>query len=414
MRNALILGGGEVGLALAADLSGEVQSLGVHCRRASSAEAAQRRLSRRGARTEGRFSWGDLFIPNTPLVVGGKIIDAAMTERDCRERLMSRPAAGHRHRLGEVAAGWDTVIDCTNAATSLADPVVYRSLRQVCGCGGAPNCPACEGLALRALRHYVVSLDTLLRKRQVARYVKVSTTGLGAMGLDVPFTHGDVAQEVLSPALWEKVDLAGALHNHLWALRRTFPGRVSLVIPAACVGFPSEPTWIPLPGDATSGVPGGERPREAPAIWLGEGRLYSRDEMLVLSSPWLMGSITAEEVSESVRELLRGDTASDLLNAMSDAALWRTDRGAKARAETSRMLAQGGPADAVAFGALGPVIAVLLIELHAVRAAMTGQAIGRSREMEALAMSAAAVAALRADAHRAERDAAAEPQLVAR
>ena len=87
--------------------------------------------------------------------------------------------------------------------------------------------------------NFVYSLKLVMEDFKVKKYLKVSTTGLGGMGMNMPYTHGDTPKSSLSFALMGKISAAGVLHQLLWNLSHTTHHNISLLIPATFVGYDS-------------------------------------------------------------------------------------------------------------------------------------------------------------------------------
>ena len=79
---------------------------------------------------------------------------------------------------------------------------------------------------------FVYSLRYSIEKYKVSKYIKVSTTGLGGMGINMPYTHGDNPKLQLSSALMGKISASGVLHQLLWNLSHIKGMNISLIIPS--------------------------------------------------------------------------------------------------------------------------------------------------------------------------------------
>lgn len=121
------------------------------------------------------------------------------------------------------------VIDCINTATQVAyngfssDP--FRS----------------TGIGMFVLLRYYQALNIILDKKnnstfgwnKTIDYYKVGTTGVGGMGLNLPFTHGE---EKPSISLLKKIAFAGAQTNLLFAIKNNhFSSKISQIVPAASI-----------------------------------------------------------------------------------------------------------------------------------------------------------------------------------
>ncbi|GGY15964.1 hypothetical protein GCM10010384_22380 [Streptomyces djakartensis] len=343
----LVVGAGLIGTDVARALSADHEVI-LHGRRRASVEQAAQEV---GVPPD-RAWYGDLVA-----------MDGGLTNLDGKCVQDDAEAQG-AWALGALvrSIGPTVVVDATNIATSSADHLIF---------GPAAGQSAVDGdlgleNAAKAVRGRAMELHRLLRSGSLIRYLRISTTGLGARGLEVPFTHGD-AGSWMSPALWHKVLFAGMEHQVLWALARSYPGRVNLVIPAAFVGFEQ---MAPL----VEGITAGES-AEVDLLAAGEDRSYTAEELAVLSSPFQMGAVTREDVTEAVLAVLTGsDTSRDVTRAMTEAALGPTVEGYVARNHIIRWLRspRDGRAPLLTSGALGRRVSRGLILLAALKASWEG------------------------------------------
>jgi hypothetical protein len=340
---ALVLGAGQIGVAAAAALRDDF-IVHVHCRRPESATAAAREIDVPVDRTW----YGDLAFGENDL--GGITLLHAGSAG--AERAVDGGVAGHRIRLLIDAVRPDVVVDAMNIATTAASAVsVGRE-------GMQPSPEAAIGIGAQMLCNRAVALHRALRGG-VRSYVRISTTGTGRRGLELPFTHGD-SGSFMSPALWRKILFSGIEHQLLWALARTFPGQVRLVVPAAFVGFED---WDRM---SNSGSDGGQEP----TVRAGEDKSYTAAEIAVLSSHRQMGAVTREEVAGAVHEIVTGRSFNhDMLSAMSNAALWSSYAGLTARDFVLNWMQRSTAADQlqVASGSLGDRVSFALLVLRLLR-----------------------------------------------
>ena len=243
------------------------------------------------------------------------------------------------------------VVDCTNVATQLSSI--------------PPNASSSGGwldTVLTAMTRHVESLHAYLGGNADARYVRVSTTGLGGMGLNMPFTHGDAADEILSGNLWRKVIIAGALHQMLWTLERAHPGRVRLVVPAGMVGF-EEPTS----GSVLVGA--------------GEGRAYTQQDVRLMTHASMMGLISKETVAASVLDNLVGSPAAvDLISCTHEGLLHPMTDPMLVDGEIGRHF-NGPDVTPVSSGNLGSRVAEDLDAVHSILAAAPGMTLARASQL---------------------------------
>jgi len=244
------------------------------------------------------------------------------------------------------------------------------------------------------------------------RYVKVHTSGLGGMGFNIQYTHGDTGEPGLSTKLLGKVCATGSLTQLLMTLAHTPGCDVRVVVPATLIGWGEpdtatirgvrqrwdvtppafEPGVLPLvdtgelvPCDgsltlrdalATSSrrVAQTGQELEVPYLSSGENNPYAAEDITAITALGQMGCVTKEEVSRATLECVAGDSRYDLLTAM-DAALLLPSHAAAV--ERDRLLqgirAQkraGSPhgLPSVSLGNLGPMTAKLLYEIEIIRA----------------------------------------------
>ena len=343
--SALIIGAGQVGAAVGALLLERgVARLCLHTLSKGElvralAEVANTKVDVRSA--ELWMSWGDLFRPGEA-TVGIERSDGVVLE-----------GRGHRRLL------WltdhfkpDLVVDATNSATTLAQ--AGTSSRH-----GDKRARGLIGRALDANRRFYVDVLEMLTTRAVRKYVKVSTTALGGLGLDMKFTHGDAPESVLSRATWLKLFISGAQHQITWAIARAHDGSVSVVIPAACVGF--EGLEVLTVRD-NSGY-------TFPVVRAGENSVYALQELLALTGPGQMSVITKEEVASHVLHCLGHGCLYDMIRALETTAMWGTEEGRSARDSVVARLRETEVSQgvrSVATGNLGPAVAAALLELSVI------------------------------------------------
>lgn len=338
----LVIGAGQIGTAIAQELRDQ-HDVVLHCRRASSV----RRASEETGVSPDRCWHGDLLAVDNPMT---KLSDGspATTRVDDSRDVESRVSA----RLEQLvdASGARLVVDATNVATSSAD--LWN--------GAERSSPASWSMDVAAgvVRGRALTLHRLLRAGRVERYVRISTTGLASRGLELPFTHGDGSDGMMSAGLWAKLFFAGMEHQALWALARSFPGRVAVVVPAAFVGFEGFDALVDAISDG--------RPPESGTVAAGEDRAYTAEEVAVASSRLQFGALTTAEVARSTRAVLGGSTRFDLLEAMSAHAIRPSAAGAAAREHIVAWL-RDAPSDLVASGALGHRTTQALVALRSLR-----------------------------------------------
>jgi hypothetical protein len=301
----------------------------------------------------------------TSLVVDEREILAPSSGGDIFEFFSGKVAQDRFERIISLTRV-HLIVDCLNLATQLSDPHAWpsalSSLKE-------PAVRESVGLAisLAAMKGHSIALDEWLFQKTEAAYVKVSTTGLGRRGLEIPFTHGDTGDR-LSPNLWRKLFVAGVNHQLLWALSRTFPSRVHIIVPAAFVGF-----------ENIEDVLEKDRPTVFDTVQAGEDRSYTSEEIAVISSHHQMGTVTKEEVAVAVVDTLVGTRKDvDLLSALNSAVIPPSTQGRAQRQLVLDRLRQGSlSTGVVASGSLGERVDFALKtlrELHATHG--TGRSLG--------------------------------------
>ncbi|WP_158712371.1 hypothetical protein [Streptomyces sp. NRRL F-5135] len=451
-KRILIIGAGEVGNAVAEDLvnRSDPAEIIIHTSRQRTMDMRISHLKEMaGPRTLLTGSWGDIFAPyeltrrsrseindrNVRLALAEFFLQpsgAAQLRRTTIYELISR----HRPHI---------IIDAVNSAsvcTYTEDPhQTYGELLDLArgtGCSRSAEAPAelpavtpdiadvatdaLLSLSTPILHRYVDSLRRAMADFQVERFIKVSTTGLGGMGYNCPYTHGSVTESGLSGALVGKIGSAGVLHQLLWNLHHTAGCDVRLVIPAALIGWESvrhgaytsrgRPVAVqdcarPLPlhldrplGEhaAASSVtePAAEDEPSAEMVHVpaGDNSTYSRAEMSLSTALGQFESVTREEVAAVVLDTLLGSTRFDLFTAMDTASLQPSYLAAQMRTSTltaMRQLEKAYDRPSIVSGNLGPTISKDLLELHVLCTAAGSLEQVRTMSTPVLASSASAL-----------------------
>lgn len=236
------------------------------------------------------------------------------------------------------------------------------------------------------LINFVYSLKYGIETYGVEKYVKVSTTGLGGMGLNMPYTHGDNPKINLSSALMGKIAASGILHQLLWNLEHTMGNNVSLVIPGTFVGYDSvkkEPIETdkgllfkrraPRPyklkngreieyNDAVT-----KEYLEFPVVRAGENHVYSKDELDTLTAIGQMEGITKEEVADRAIDCIRGRSSNDIFVALDNAMLKPTYLGREMIYDIDRQFKENDYKYGLATGNLGITTSKKIYELSIIK-----------------------------------------------
>ena len=237
--------------------------------------------------------------------------------------------------------------------------------------------------------NFVYSLKLVMEDFKIKKYLKVSTTGLGGMGMNMPYTHGDTPKASLSFALMGKISAAGVLHQLLWNLSHTTHYNISLLIPSTFVGYDStkfepietdmglikkvdNPKKIKIKdGDILTYSKGiCDEYLEFPVVRAGENHVYSLYELSVLTAVGQMEAITKEEVANAAMEDICGKANRNMLNYMDSGMLTSTFAGKvmveKIKSEI-KLLMQKNNSTSIATGNLGVTVAKRLYELHIIK-----------------------------------------------
>lgn len=239
--------------------------------------------------------------------------------------------------------------------------------------------------------NFVYSLKLAMEEFGIQKYLKVSTTGLGGMGMNMPYTHGDTPKSALSYALMGKVSAAGVLHQLLWSLSHTNGLNISLIVPSTYVGYDSA-KFEPIETDvglikklegfenkiltmgeklAYSDKKENSKYLEFPVVRAGENHVYSLYELNALTAVGQMEAITKEEVADAAIEDILGRSKKNLLNYMDAGTLGPTFAG-RVMSEKSKKelmtLMKDHNVTSIATGNLGATVAKELYELYLIKA----------------------------------------------
>ena len=279
----------------------------------------------------------------------------------------------------------DLIIDAINTATVLGN-AYNPEYNFLCYQNNAKDC--CKKLMVddytTKIVNFVYCLKYCLENHEVKKYVKVSTTGLGGMGINMPYTHGDNPKYQLSSALMGKMAASGVLHQLLWNLSHENNIDVSLVIPGCFVGYDSvmsEPieTEKGLLKKRRNITPisindckvleynkniASDEYLEFPVVRAGENHVYSKCELEVLTAIGQMEAITKEEVAMRVMECLYSGSIHDVLKALDGAMLQPTYSGRKMIEKLRNKLEEYNITNGIATGNLGGTLSKYLYELY--------------------------------------------------
>lgn len=211
----------------------------------------------------------------------------------------------------------DVIIDCVNTATITA----YISKNKTAGLYFDKI-----DLGLKLLFKYYQHLNCLFSSKEntVKEYIKIGTSGIGGMGFDIPFTHGE---EKPSNQLLMKIAIAGAQTMLLFALKNTKNFPIIKEIKPATAIFDTEPKETKLRDITNRELQitniGGLNKKDIliadnriqPDIYMdgGESGYYSLDEFRVLTNPTQMGLVSSQTVAKIVYDEMMGFSNRDVL-----------------------------------------------------------------------------------------------------
>jgi hypothetical protein len=288
----------------------------------------------------------------------------------------------------------DYIIDSINTSTAVGSardiysaPQLYLNQKEL-------SDELIEDLLTSAIIPFLVRFVQVLHKyldgNPQVEYVKVSTTGLGGMGMNIKYTHGDLNETGLSSGILGKIAAAGIMHQLLWNLAHTPGIKVKVVVPAALIGwqgayygkfrsngklclFNKNVNKIKLNEDKISllNIEEGNAEKssflEIPFADSGENDAYSLAEMTAITAQGQMEAITREEVAMAVIGCLTGSTRYDLISSMDMASLTSTFAGAVQRniiLDQLKAFQSEHNTPSIATNNLGPSVTKHLFELY--------------------------------------------------
>lgn len=400
----LLLGAGQIGRAACVEiLKREPKTLYLHCLTDQESQESVRWIKNnvRSIRSEMIPCCGDVLV-GRPM----QDADSLRAEIDYRFGVFDE-------RVYQTSQLWrliedirpDMILDGINTATVIGyghDPyTTSRELRDVFVGDRMPDAARIMELiaqsllseAIPQLVRFTQVLYKAMMEFGVHRYVKISTSGLGGMGFNIPYTHGDPGEPCLSIKLLGKVASAGILNQLLWTLSHTPGIDIKVIVPTALVGWEgittdiksrSKGTTSPIPmydceqplDLSSDSVFTDHQPIELQeplnmvGILSGENDLYGIGDITTITTLGQMGCITKEEVGVAAAEALDGNSRYDICSAMDTACLGPSFKAAFHR---QSMLATMNDLDremnghSVAIGNLGPRVTKHLWELEILR-----------------------------------------------
>jgi hypothetical protein len=217
-------------------------------------------------------------------------------------------------------------------------------------------------------------------------YIKVSTTGLGGMGINLSYTHGDLNEHGMSSGILGKVAASGIMHQLFWSLSHTPKCNIKVIVPATLIGwqyvgygdfrsYGANLYKVSLPEKQKINKDNKiilEKTKflnetiKIPYVDSGENNAYSLHEMMAITALGQMEAVTREEVSEAVLQSIFGSTKYDILTALDHATLNPSYTAAIQRNhifEKMKKLEKNSTYPSIATNNLGPTVSKHLFEL---------------------------------------------------
>lgn len=393
----LILGAGQVGTQVAIQcLEGGAERVVLHCLTADESDQAAETVRREIASANVKTSFGNILLPLN------LVNQTAVTERQKEWRLL-------KHLFGELTPELISnsflyqlvsqirptyIVDAVNIATAVGYRLDFFEAVRNALSRKRPLTRNINAIALSSpvppLVRLVQVLQAAMKEFNVVQYVKVSTTGLGGMGFNIQYTHGDLGEPGLSTKLLGKVSAAGILLQLLSTLRHTPGFKVNVVVPAALIGWGEvaqrnivsdcplvDCNPISVTGQSLTAPLGSLAQirtfegKTIPCVVVdsGENGAYALHDMAAITALGQMGCVTKEEVAQAVLSILEGDETCCVLAAMDQALMEDSGNGRTVRRQIldemrQKITESGIPSPSVL--RLGPRIAKLLWELEVI------------------------------------------------
>lgn len=404
-KRILVIGAGQIGEACAVRFAkDEPKEIILHTLTQVEAIQAIRNIQPRiSKKTKLTPSWGNILVPKELIYTSREEL---LSDGKKLEQLINYYYANLSKSLLENSAlytiieKWkpNVIVDGVNTATVvgyLDDP--YSLPRSIMADLKNDNNETdwqhqCKKILSSTIIPSLIRFTQVIQKSltdfKIDTYVKVSTTGLGGMGINLMYTHGDLNEPGMSSGILGKVSAAGIFHQLMWSLSHTPGVNIRIVVPSALVGWQAvnfgkfrshgkNPVVVDnlkikkieygksLQPDSDTKIT--KKLLEIPYVDSGENCAYSLYEMHAITALGQMESITKEEVAEAVYESAKGSTKHDLLTAMDYAALPSTYAGAFQRKVILSRLKNieiENKTPGIATNNLGPTVSKHLFELY--------------------------------------------------
>ncbi len=197
-------------------------------------------------------------------------------------------------------------------------------------------------------RYYLVVFNAIRDLRQKSNnrlpqiYFKIGTTGLGGMGLNLPYTHEQYSSEFMM----RKAALSGAQTALLLLMGRSPNAPIIKEIKPAAAVFRNSVEY--------------DQNKKMVFIDGGESGPYSMEEFSLLTSLGQMGFITAEEVAEKIAMKIKGDpTGHNVVSSLNRALIKPSYKAGVIREnllEKARHIMVEKDIPSIAYGYLGPLV----------------------------------------------------------
>jgi len=282
----------------------------------------------------------------------------------------------------------DVIVDTINTATvvgyehdpySLARKVLNNEIKNA-------SLLLLSANPIAPLIRFAQSLKYVLDNLKIDSYIKVSTTGLGGMGINLPYTHGDLNEPGMSSGILGKVAAAGIMHQLFWSLSHTPKCNIKVVVPATLIGWQHveygnfrshgsglQKVEIPKKQKIKKGKITFQKHKilnetiKIPYVDSGENNAYSLHEMMTITSLGQMEAVTREEVAEAVLESIFGSTKYDILTALDNSTLNPSYAAAIQKTQVFdkiRKLEEKSEYPSLATNNLGPTVSKHIFELY--------------------------------------------------
>jgi len=244
------------------------------------------------------------------------------------------------------------IIDCINTATQCS----YINY--------IDNQFANSGVGLNILLRYFQILNSILDNSfwskngvgmKIKSYLKVGTSGVGGMGLNIPFTHGE---ERPSLSLLNKVAMSGVQTSILYAIKNNnFGVHIKQVIPATAI-FSSR---VYINGRKLNILSDSLKIKSKKNIHFnidgGESGGYALEEFRLLSDPRQMGFIDSDILAKKIVNELECNDGHDIIEGIENSVIRSSEESKLLREKilsAGEKLLKLNDVKCIAHGKLGP------------------------------------------------------------